>query len=525
MWRITDPQCNESSKIRWEIVEYTRGKGLDVGCGLQKLYPHWIGVDNKTDERLFGHPINCDIRVDTAERMEIFASGSMDFIFSSHLLEHIEPERVTGALREWMRIIKPKGYLVLYLPDEDEYPKVGTEGCNPDHKWNVNYDRLIQYMRGAGGWDLIEFQKRNQEREYSLYFVFQKVGAGQHESWKKKKPPAGKTCGIVRYGAFGDLLQASSVFAGLKAQGYHLTLYTSPPGDEVVRHDPNIDAFYMQDKDQVPNHELGSYWDWHRKKYDKWVNLSESVEGSFLALPGRSLHYWPPKTRHAVMDHNYLDIQHSIAGVDNEPRHMRFFPTQEETAWAKKQRAKMGEFLIAWPLAGSSVHKTWLYLDNVVASLMLDFPVDVVFLGGEAAKLLEQGWEKEKRVHRRCGQWSIRQSIAFMAHVNMAIGPETGLMNAAAYLDYPKVVFLSHSSENNLTRDWPNTHSLYSHHTVCPGRGDNEAPACHQLHYNWNHCKKTEHSVAQCQADISFEQAYRVIWHTVKDALKEREVA
>ena len=550
-WRVTDPQCNESAKIKWEIVEYTRGIGLDIGCGIQKLYPHWTGVDNKADERLFGHPINPDITVDTAERLPRFATESHDFCFSSHLLEHIEPERVTGALKEWMRIIKPKGYLILYLPDEDEYPKHGKSGCqhdwpiskakgsgyivpkepctlcgeengaNLDHKWNVNYDRVIQYMRGAGGWDLIDFQKRNEDREYSLYFVFKKTNSGQHESWKNKPPKPEKTCGVVRYGAFGDLLQASSVFAGLKAQGYHVTLYTSPPGDEVVKHDPNIDAFYYQDKDQVPNHLLGEYWAYHKKKYDKWVNLSESVEGTFLALPGRTLHNWSPKLRHSMMNRNYLEIQHELAGVPHVPR-VKFFPTEEEKVWAKKQRAKMGDFLIGWPLAGSSVHKTWGGLDSIIASVMLDFPnVHFALLGGPAAKILEQGWENEKRVHRTSGQWSIRQSIAFMSQVDMAIGPETGLMNAASEFDYPKVVFLSHSTHENLTRDWNNVYPLASEHTVCPGRGDNEAPACHQLHYTWEHCKKSENSIAQCQEDISVEDTYKVIWHVLTRALAE----
>jgi len=97
VWRITDPQCNEGAKVRWEIVEWTRGKGLEMGSGIQKLYPHFIGVDNKKDEQLFGHPIAPDLKVDTAERIDFIASGSMDFVFSSHMLEHIEPERVTGC--------------------------------------------------------------------------------------------------------------------------------------------------------------------------------------------------------------------------------------------------------------------------------------------------------------------------------------------------------------------------------------------------------------------------------------------
>jgi len=523
-WSIHDPQSNEGHKVRWEIVPYTRGRGLELGSGIQKLYPHFIGVDNRKDAALFGHPINPDVAVESAERMEFFASNSMDFIFSSHLLEHIEPERVTGALKEWMRIIKPKGYLTLYLPDEDEYPKVGENGANPDHKWNVNYDRVIQYMRGAGWWDCVRFEKRNQDKEYSLLFVFQKHGSAQRESWKDYERPK-KTCAVVRYGAFGDLLQASSVFCGLKAQGFHVTLFTSPPGDDVIKHDPNIDAFYYQDKDQVPNHLLGEFWEHHKKKFDKWVNLSESVEATGLAIPGRTQYLWPAKLRHEWMNKNYLQTQHEIAGIPHKHQ-VRFFPTEEERTWAKKQRSKMGEFVIAYALAGSSCHKVWGGMDRVIAAVMVDFPqVDFVLMAGEAGKILEQGWESEKRVHRTSGEWSIRQGLTFMAYADMAIGPETGLMNAASEHDYPKVIFLSHSTEENLTRDWTNVYPLSSKHTVCPGRGNNEAPACHQMHYGWETCKKTTDAIAQCQVDITFDQAYEVIWHVIKAALQSRKVA
>lgn len=528
VWKIDDPTGNESGKIKWEITKWTRGRGLDIGCGAWKVYPHFIGVDNKLDTQLFNQPMNPDVTVVTAEKLDLFASGSMDFVFSSHLLEHIEPDHVASTLKEWLRVIKNRGYLVLYLPDEDEYPKCKEEsrgikefepGCNRDHKWNVNYDRVLEFMRSAGSWDLVDFQKRNQDREYSLYFVFQKVGSGHHFSYKALKPT--KTCGVVRYGAFGDLIQTSSVLAGLKKQGYHITLYTSPPGDEVVKFDPNIDAFYIQDKDQVPNHLLGDFWDYQKTKYDKWVQLSECVEGTLLALPGRALHQWPPAARHKMLNRNYLEVMHEIADVPHEPQ-MRFYATEDEKKWARKERAKMGQFCIAWSLAGSSVHKTWGGLDNILASLMMEFPqVHVVLLGNEAGKLLEQGWENEPRIHRRSGVWSIRQSLAFMDTVDMAIGPETGVMNAASQLSYPKVVFLSHSTNENLTRDWENTHVLTSDNTVCPGRGNNEAPACHQLHYGWTHCKKTENSLAQCMDDIPVDHAWRVIWHVVTWAMEK----
>ena len=43
-------------------------------------------------------------------------------------------------------------------------------------------------------------------------------------SWKEPRPE--KKAAVVRYGAIGDMVQVSSIFPGLKDQGYHLTVYT-----------------------------------------------------------------------------------------------------------------------------------------------------------------------------------------------------------------------------------------------------------------------------------------------------------
>jgi len=541
-WRIDGPQGNESGKIKWEIVKWTRGRGLDLGCGLQKTFPHFIGVDNGKDGLLYGHPINPDVRVQTAAELPMFASGSMDFVFSSHLLEHfpltaddprkwpnpiaramadkmmLEKHTALDALREWLRVIRRGGYLLLYVPDEDEYPKVGTPGANPDHAFNVSYGTVLDLMRKTGsGFDLIEFQKRNEADEYSLLFVFQKVGSGCHESWKHRVRPA-KTCGLVRYGAFGDLLQCSSVLAGLKDQGYAVTLYTSPPGDEVIRHDPHIHDFYLQDKDQVPNHLLGDFWRYHSRKYDKWVNLSESVEVTLLSIPGKTPHTWSPLARHRYMNHNYVEMQHAIAGVPHRPR-VKFFATPTEQEWAKKERAKLGgDPLVLWSLNGSSIHKTWGGLDRAIASILLEFQgAHVVLVGSGDSAILEAGWDNDSRVKPRAGKYSIRETMALLEYVDVVIGPETGVVNAASQLPIPKVVFLSHSTHENLTRDWVNTTSIASQHTVCPGRGNNEAPACHQMHYTWEFCKQfrkegdLQDGTAQCQADIDGEAAWDLI--------------
>jgi ADP-heptose:LPS heptosyltransferase/predicted SAM-dependent methyltransferase len=511
-WDPRAPQGFEHRKIRWEIVPWTRGKGLDLGAGMEKAYPHFIGVDNGHHE-MFRQRIQPDIRAN-AEDLAIFADGSMDFCFSSHLLEHYPYEEVPKVLAEWMRVIKPGGYLVLYLPDEDQYPNVGEPEANPDHKWNVNQAKVLEAM--PDGFDLIDYQVRDKEDEYSLYFVFKKAPEGRAQSYRTKKRPA-KTAGVIRYGAFGDLMQASSVLAGLKKQGYHVTLFSSPPGCDVIRHDPNIDVHFLQDKDQVPNPALGEYWGYWKKRFDKWVNLSESVEGSFLALPGRVQHEWPPDVRHRHMNVNYLQHQHEIAGVP-DVLNMRFYATPEEREWAKAERAKMGKTAVLWQLAGSSrMHKTYPWLDEIVARLMISYPdVEVVLTGGPECRMLEDGWQEEKRVHCTSGLWTIRQTLAFLEEADVIVGAETGVLNAAACLAAPKIVFLSHSTRNNLTRDWVNTVALSSPHTHCPGRGENAAPACHMMHYTFEFCRKGDKKgVAACMEDIH----PALVWEALQDAI------
>ena len=507
-WDISDPYVAESKKIVWEVAPYLRGRGVDLGFGTFKVLPHAIGVDNGNHEQ-FGHSIHPDIRVDTCERMDVFASQSMDFVYSSHLLEHIDNYK--AALMEWWRLVKVGGYMVLYLPHKDYYPNIGQPGANPDHKHDFLPRDIIDAMADRKGWDLVECQERNEDMEYSMLLVFQKLQSkATDQSWQMSKPQ--KTALVCRFGAFGDLMQSSSVWAGLKKQGYHITLMTSNPGADIITEDPNIDALMLLDKDQVPNAHLGDFWAWQAKKFTKFVNLSESVEGTFLAMPGRTAHSaWTPALRHKYMNHNYVQHQHELAGVPHEPA-IKFHSTLDERSWARKTRARMGDFVVLWSLAGSSVHKTWAGLDAIIAVLMLNYKnVTVVLCGGPEAYILEAGWEKEARVIKTCGKWSIRQTLSFIPEADLIIGPETGVLNAASMEPMPKMVFLSHSTEENLTRDWKNTVSLQSKGTKCPGRGDDEAPACHMMHYGWKHCEQNkEQGVAQCQADISKEEVY---WH------------
>ena len=523
VWRADGPQGSESKKIVWEVAPYLKGKGVDLGAGYFKILPQAISVDNGHHREMFGHNFKADLEMDCQD-LKLFATESLDFVFSSHLLEHIPDYK--KALKEWWRVLKVGGKLALYLPHKDFYPNIGEPGSNPDHKHDFLPADIITAMEdicsGQIKFDLMLNQDRNEGEEYSMLLVLRKIHSRHFEhSYKKQKPE--KSVLVCRFGAFGDLMQASSVFAGLKKQGYHVTLMTSLPGADVISQNPHIDEIMLLEKDQIPNADLSAFWAWQAKRFDKFVNLSESVEGSFLSLPGRTVHTWSPTARERVSNFNYVEMQHLLAGVPHDPQ-IKFYTTPEERLWAKKQREKMGDFVILWSLAGSSVHKTWAGLDAVIAAVMLSYKdVHVVLVGGPECAILEQGWEKEPRVHLTCGKWSIRESLSFAAEADMVIGPETGVLNSVANEPMPKIVFLSHSTNENLTRDWKNTIALSGKNVTCKGRGNNEAEACHMLHYNWDNCTRHEDGVAQCQVAISVESVCDHV-HNFID-IKRREAA
>jgi ADP-heptose:LPS heptosyltransferase/predicted SAM-dependent methyltransferase len=521
-WSVESSKNNEARKVVWELVPYMHGRVLDIGCGPYKAFPHFVGVDNGDHWGNNG----AFVYVNDAQDLSLFSDESCDAVFSSHLLEHLHYRDVPKALEEWLRVVKLGGHVILYLPDEDEYPKCGTQYANADHKWDCSYDKVVKAMEQIDGWDLVDFQKRNGGDEYSLWFVFRKTKAGEAFSWKL--PKSAKTVAIVRYGAQGDMIQMSSILPWLKEQGYHVTLYCQDgAGYEVIKHDPNVDRFIVQGRDEIPNPFLGEFFAYEKKKYTKWINLCGSVEGALLPGPNTTSFHWPNEMRSKHFDKNYLEWTHEIAGVP-PPFRPKFYSTAKEREKAKWTAQKWGRRNVMWSLAGSSGHKVWPHVDAVIASILLTYQdTHVVLVGDDSCKLIEQGWGKwneakddleavDQRMHLMAGKWSIRESMAFAEQADLIVGVETGLLNAAGSMEVPKIITLSHSSAEMLTKHWKNTIAL----SQPVGVGCNKQP-CRQLHGSegsdpWLDCPQhAETGTALCQYHIGAD----VLWRAVQSVL------
>ena len=437
----------------WELVRYTRGSGIEIGE--KKTFPHFQQVSPA-----------------------LVKAQSLDFVFCRDL----GPK--TAAVKDWWRLLKFGGYLVV----------IG-ESCE---------DQLDHYMR-------VRFDAVDDSAWPGIFQVYQRRqngGKGYVLPRERKK-----TCAVVRLGAFGDGLQAASILPHLKEEGYHITFYAQPASYEVLKHDPHIDEFYIQDPGQVPGEFLNEFWEHEKAKYDRWINLSESVEGELLPNHERLCFDWPQQARHMLCNVNYSELTHAIAGVPL-PVRQKFYASQEEKAWAAKQKEKIGPCIV-YSLSGSGINKIWPYMDALIARVMLASKSFKVVLAGdeESRQALAMPWVNEPRVLIKAGEWSIRQAMAFCEQADMVIGPETGLLNACAMMDTPKVVFLSHSSHENLTKHWKNTISL------CPDQGKVACYPCHKLIYNWSECNRDSNTgVSACQSAISVEHA----WNAIDELFRRR---
>lgn len=517
VWRIDDPQGDEAGKVKYEIVPYTRGAVLDMGCGPRKAFPHFIGVDSCKDTELFGTQIRPNVKCDVSDPEAVaktFEPGSCDAIFSSHCLEHIP--HFGAALAAWWRIIKAGGHLVLYLPHRDLYPNIGTKGANPDHVHDFVPEDIIAALEGNGlHFDVLINETRDQEREYSFLLVIKKLAEPFRGLYSYMTPKPEKTVCVCRFGGFGDMIQTSAILPALKRAGFHVTVMTTPQGQDIIREDPHVDAWVIQDNDQVPNEELGAYWRAWSRRFTRFVQLSESIEGHLLALPGRANHQWPVVMRRKYLGSvNYAEWTAELAQVEFKSE-ARFYATIDEAAQSRRYLTHVAErvgrtvprneaqkimglpsiasravplvqpvFNIMWCLSGSSMHKAYPHMDAVIAKILLEMPEAAIhFTGDHACQILEAGWENEPRVFRQSGEMTIRQTLALAQACDLVLGPETGVLNAVANEEHvAKVVMLSHSSFDNLTRHWVNTITIEPNAEVAP------CFPCHRLHYDRTYC-------------------------------------
>lgn len=105
--------------------KYFKGKGLDIG---------YRGYHNNIDPIVEG-AIGVDTDYPGYDGIKLpFPTESMDFIHSSHCLEHVED--YVATIQEWYRVLKVGGYMIVTVPSQTRYEKKRRlpSRWNRDHK-------------------------------------------------------------------------------------------------------------------------------------------------------------------------------------------------------------------------------------------------------------------------------------------------------------------------------------------------------------------------------------------------------
>ena len=160
----------EVDHCRHRLMKYCRGQGLDLGCGLSKIRTEAIGVD------LYNPAADTSL---DARNLEQYGSGTFDYIFSSHLLEELD--NTEAVLREWLRVLKNKGTIVLYQADKNKYFPLGHPQCNRLHRHHFSWKDLADIFEKIGGTKLIHYGE-NFDNEWSFEIVVQKTDKAPEET-------------------------------------------------------------------------------------------------------------------------------------------------------------------------------------------------------------------------------------------------------------------------------------------------------------------------------------------------------
>jgi len=389
---------SETAKIRQYVWPWIRdGKGVDLGCGFDKVHPRCIGMDGVRTPAV-------DVVGDITD-LSRWGNEEFDWIFSSHAIEDIPDTE--GAFREWLRVLHPGGILIVYCPYRHYYPNVGQPGANRDHVHDFVPSELIAALRAADPdtW-IVTAEVRGHERtdefhEYSCLVIARKGRPARPAVLIENNHQIGDTvsaiplCGILR-----DILPGCEITMGMDKADV-----ASGTVDRSGREDRAYDLIVHQ---RTSATERG---DWLRRT-THFTQFTARVCGETLpeviaALPGNPQEAITLPYRVEDADHCGLpEMPDEFVAVAMETHTPRCWPREK---WHK---------LIGW---------------------LLDRGVSVVAIGVDASDSLDE------RVLDLRGRTTFRQAAAAVSSAKALVSVDTSFAHMAHSLNIPCAVLVGPS--------------------------------------------------------------------------------
>jgi len=131
---VRSNNISETSKCRSSLAKFCQGDGIDIGYGGDPIVPYAICMD--MPERYASYETHIQHLHGDARNLCWFKDNSLNWIYSSHVLEDFTDTR--AVLDEWLRVVKPGGLVVLYLPDEQTYRSYCRAQGNPPNPHHIH---------------------------------------------------------------------------------------------------------------------------------------------------------------------------------------------------------------------------------------------------------------------------------------------------------------------------------------------------------------------------------------------------
>ena len=158
-------ETSKTNSIRSQefFDSYLSGRVIDIGCGSDLVTPCAEPFDQ--------------IHGDAERILEFREAGAYHTVYSSHRLEHLR--NVPQALTQWWDLVRPGGYLVLVVPDEDLCEQgIWSSLFNRDHKatfrknadesWSPVSFNLTELLRNLPDCQIVSIERQDAVYDYDL---------------------------------------------------------------------------------------------------------------------------------------------------------------------------------------------------------------------------------------------------------------------------------------------------------------------------------------------------------------------
>lgn len=259
---------------------------------------------------------------------------------------------------------------------------------------------------------------------------------------------------LTAYRAYGDFIYSSPVLPYL-FEKYDVFCDMNLKGDHLFHDDPRFAGKAVFIFENKPTEEFDRLAAERRVamreqvKPDVEIDLNGTLEGACIARREQPEYHRPVGDRRVIFGSNgFYDAVFKRCGVplpDALDLEGLWFPPELLDWGVRFNRAHKDQFVVLIPIKGSSIHKNFRNWKEVVLDIVGAYPDALVYLTGDD-KALAGDFTHPRVKMLFSDSMPIKQAVLLTKHVDMVIGPETGLLVAAGMWGTPKVMMTSASS-------------------------------------------------------------------------------